>query len=42
MLILSSDAEPNDDQRALLDRLGLTLPPRITPASHIAGLAFRM
>ena len=42
MLILSSNFEPNEGQRVLLDRLGLTLPPRITAASHIAGPAFRM
>ena len=39
---LSSNSEPNEGQRVLLDRLGLTLPPRITAASHIAGPAFRM
>ena len=45
-LILSRYTEPNADQRVLLDRLSLTLPPqpppRITAAGLIAGPAFRM
>ena len=45
-LILNRYTEPNADQRVLLDRLSLTLPPqpppRITAAGHIAGPAFRM
>ena len=45
-LILTRYTEPNADQRVLLDRLSLTLPPqpppRITAAGHIAGPAFRM
>src|SRR5271167_3007296 len=45
-LILNRYTEPNADQRVLLDRLSLTLPPqpppRITAAGHIAGPSLRM
>ena len=45
-LILNRCTEPNADQRVLLDRLSLTLPPqpppRISAAGHIAGPCLRM
>ena len=45
-LILNRYTEPNADQRMLLDRLGLTLPPqpppRITAAGQITGLSHPM
>src|SRR5271166_3688659 len=45
-LILNRYTEPNADQRVLLDRLSLTLPPqpppRITAAGLIAGPSLRM
>ena len=45
-LILNRYTEPNADQRVLLDRLSLTLPPqsppRITAAGQIPGFSHRM